>query len=53
MREHNTANVLALGARVTTADTARRLVNLFLDTPFAGGRHERRIDKISALDKTP
>jgi len=53
MREHNNANVLALGARVTTADTARRLVNLFLDTPFAGGRHERRIDKISALDKTP
>jgi ribose 5-phosphate isomerase B len=53
MREHNNANVLALGARVTAADTARLLVNVFLDTPFAGGRHERRIDKISALDKTP
>jgi ribose 5-phosphate isomerase B len=53
MREHNNANVLALGARVTPADTARLLVNVFLDTPFAGGRHERRIDKISALDKTP
>ena len=53
MREHNNANVLALGARVTPADTARRLVNAFLDTPFAGGRHERRIDKITALDKTP
>jgi ribose 5-phosphate isomerase B len=53
MREHNNANVLALGARVTPADTARLLVNVFLDTPFAGGRHERRIDKITALDKTP
>ena len=51
MREHNDANVLALGARVTPPDTARRLVNLFLDTPFAGGRHQRRVDKISALDK--
>jgi ribose 5-phosphate isomerase B len=50
MREHNNANVLALGARVTPPDTARRIVNLFLDTPFAGGRHERRIDKITALD---
>jgi ribose 5-phosphate isomerase B len=50
MREHNDANVLALGARVTIADTAHRLVNAFLDTPFAGGRHQRRIDKITALD---
>jgi ribose 5-phosphate isomerase B len=49
-REHNDANVLALGARVTPPDLARRIVNLFLDTPFAGGRHQRRVDKITQLD---
>jgi ribose 5-phosphate isomerase B len=49
-REHNDANILALGERLTPADTARRLVATFLDTPFAGGRHQRRVDKISALD---
>jgi ribose 5-phosphate isomerase B len=49
-REHNDANVLALGERLTPPDVARQLVNTFLDTPFAGGRHQRRVDKISALD---
>lgn len=49
-REHNDANVLALGERLTPPDLARRLVNVFLDTPFSGGRHQRRVDKISALD---
>jgi ribose 5-phosphate isomerase B len=49
-REHNDANVLALGERLTPPDVARRLVNTFLDTPFGGGRHQRRVDKISALD---
>lgn len=49
-REHNDANVLALGARVTTPDLARQIVDTFLDTPFAGGRHQRRIDKISAIE---
>jgi ribose 5-phosphate isomerase B len=49
-REHNDANVLALGERITPPDTARRIVNLFLDTPFAGGRHQRRVDKMKALD---
>lgn len=49
-REHNDANVLALGERLTTADVARRLVEIFLDTPFAGGRHQARIDKIAAMD---
>ena len=47
------ANVLALGARVTDADLAIRLLDIFLDTPFAGGRHQRRIDKIAALDQVP
>jgi ribose 5-phosphate isomerase B len=49
-REHNDANVLALGERLTPAATARQLVATFLDTPFGGGRHQRRVDKISALD---
>jgi len=49
-RQHNDANVLSLGARLTPADEARRIVNVFLDTPFAGGRHQRRIDKILELD---
>jgi ribose 5-phosphate isomerase B len=52
-REHNDANVIALGARVTEPDAAIRLLDLFLDTPFSGGRHQRRIDKISALDQAP
>jgi ribose 5-phosphate isomerase B len=52
-REHNDANVLALGARVTDADRAVHLLDLFLDTAFSGGRHQRRIDKISALDQVP
>jgi ribose 5-phosphate isomerase B len=50
-REHNDANVLALGARVTAPDVARHLVDIFLDTPFSGGRHQRRIDKITALEQ--
>jgi len=49
-REHNDANILALGARVTPPDMALQIVSTFLDTPFAGGRHQRRIDKISALE---
>jgi ribose 5-phosphate isomerase B len=50
-REHNDANVLALGARVTAADAALAIVDLFLDTPFAGGRHQRRVDKIAAIER--
>ena len=49
-REHNNANVLALGERLTPPDVATRIVETFLDTPFAGGRHQRRIDKIAALE---
>jgi ribose 5-phosphate isomerase B len=50
-REHNDANVLALGARVTAPDAALAIVDLFLDTPFAGGRHQRRVDKIAAIER--
>ena len=49
-RSHNDLNVLSLAARLTAAEEARALVQIFLDTPFEGGRHQRRIDKISALD---
>lgn len=52
-REHNDANVLALGARLTTPEVADAIVDLFIGTPFAGGRHQRRVDKIAALDQTP
>ena len=46
-REHNDANVLALGARLTGPDLAKACVAAFLDTPFAGGRHQRRVDQLS------
>jgi ribose 5-phosphate isomerase B len=49
-REHNDANVLALGARVVNRGLATRIVRLFLTTPFGGGRHERRVKKIMALE---
>ncbi len=46
-REHNDANVLALGARVTGPEVALDAVRAFLSTPFGGGRHERRVRKLS------
>jgi ribose 5-phosphate isomerase B len=45
-RQHNDANVLVLPARFVDADTARAILSAWLDTPFEGGRHERRIAKI-------
>jgi len=45
-REHNDANVIALGARVLSTDQARALVKTFFATPFAGGRHGRRVAKL-------
>ena len=50
-REHNDANVLALGARIVTPATALEMVQAFLDTPFAGGRHQRRLDKVAQLER--
>lgn len=46
-REHNNANVIAIGARLTGIDMAKACVTAFLNTEFAGGRHERRVDKLS------
>jgi len=48
-REHNDANVLALGARLIGADMARACVAAFLGTDFSGGRHQRRVDMLSTL----
>ena len=45
-REHNDANVLALGGRVLSPEVAERILDVWLETPFGGGRHQRRVDKI-------
>jgi len=50
-REHNNANILALGARVTGPGLALDIVDTFLESKFEGGRHERRIDKITEIEK--
>lgn len=47
-REHNDANVIAMGARLTGPDMARACLAAFLNTAFAGGRHRRRVDKLGA-----
>ena len=47
-REHNDANVLCLGSRLLDPDQAKKIVWTFLETPFGGGRHRRRVDKIEA-----
>jgi len=51
-REHNNANVLALGARILSPEQAVAIVDTWLSTQFAGGRHERRVAKISELEKS-
>ncbi|KAG9394597.1 Sugar-phosphate isomerase, RpiB/LacA/LacB family [Carpediemonas membranifera] len=45
-RQHNNANVMALGGRVTGVEVAKEIVTTFLQTEFEGGRHQRRVDKI-------
>lgn len=47
-RRHNDANILALGAKYTSPAQARERVKIFLETPFDGGRHERRVRKMDA-----
>jgi ribose 5-phosphate isomerase B len=49
-REHNDANVLAIGARIVTPAVALEMVQTFLTTPYAGGRHQRRLDKITQIE---
>lgn len=50
-REHNHANVLTLGGRLLTDSQAEDVVRTWLSTPFAGGRHQARIDKIAELER--
>jgi ribose 5-phosphate isomerase B len=50
-REHNDANILVMGGRVVGGELAKEIARVWFSTPFAGGRHQRRIDKIKALEK--
>ena len=49
-REHNDSNILILGGRVIAKDLALKIVGIWLNTEFEGGRHQRRIDKINKID---
>ena len=49
-REHNDANVLSMGARVVGMGVALEIVEIFLTTDFEGGRHQRRVDQVMALE---
>jgi ribose 5-phosphate isomerase B len=50
-RAHNDANVLVMGAKVVAPDLAERILAVWLATPFKGGRHQLRVDQISALER--
>lgn len=50
-REHNDSNVLVIGGRIVGKELAKEIVKVWLETPFAGGRHKRRLEKIEALEK--
>lgn len=49
-RQHNDANVLVFGGRTIGEEVAKDCLHLFLDTPFEGGRHQRRVDKLGSKD---
>ncbi len=49
-KEHNNANILVLGGRVLSIELATRMVNVWLDTAYEGGRHQLRLDKISRVE---
>jgi ribose 5-phosphate isomerase B len=50
-RRHNDANVLAMGARIVASELAREILEVWLDTSFDGGRHERRIEQIEEIER--
>lgn len=50
-REHNNANVLTLGARILQPDQALKIVDAWLAANFTGGRHQRRVEKIAAIEE--
>ncbi len=51
-REHNDANILVMGERVIGKGVALEIVKTWLDTEFAGGRHQKRLDKITAIEQS-
>lgn len=51
VKQHNNANVIALGGRTTDPETAKKIVDAYMSADFEGGRHTRRIDKITELEK--
>ncbi|MCL2188024.1 MAG: ribose 5-phosphate isomerase B [Defluviitaleaceae bacterium] len=51
-KEHNNANIIAIGARVVGAEMAKAIVDAWLDAEFMGGRHARRVDLINEIDAT-
>ncbi len=51
-RRHNNANVLCLGGRILGDELAKAIVKIWLETPFEGGRHRRRIEKIAEIEKS-
>jgi ribose 5-phosphate isomerase B len=51
-REHNDANVLSMGGRIVAFGLADEILKLWLDTPFEGGRHQRRLDQIRAVERS-
>ena len=50
-RAHNDANVMSVGALTVSFETALKMIDVWLDTPFDGGRHAQRVGKVAALDK--
>lgn len=50
-REHNNANIIAMGGRITDPETAKTLVAAWLDGVYAGGRHQNRLDKIAKIEE--
>jgi ribose 5-phosphate isomerase B len=50
-RQHNNANVLALGGRIVGTGLAEEILAVWLSTPFEGGRHQRRVDRIGEIEK--
>ena len=51
VKEHNNANIIAFGARIVGIEMAKEIVKAFLSTEFLGGRHERRVNMISRIEK--
>jgi ribose 5-phosphate isomerase B len=50
-REHNDANILIIGGRIVGKELAKEIVKVWLETPFAGGRHKKRLEKIEAIEQ--